>query len=298
MEEKKIEEYLDSYQILGIKQTSDEKEIRKAYKNMAKILHPDRNKEVDSHAKFHKLQKAYEILTNESTKKALDELINVKKRNQERHNTMDAKRKLAKEKLLENEMKAKKKRSEEEFKANYNLKKEIEKMKEEAIKNKKRTSDKSYSGSEGSSMRQDGKELEGYMVQIKWSKKSAKRRGKQYDKEFIREFFSKLGKINKMYGEIPSLFVVFDQISSAQNSCDYHLKYLKEDYPKVRVYFHYDQGVSSSSINNNPKKNVSSSSSPLSQNQFAPLQPHEYIRNRFQSHQLFENSVLQKLMDF
>jgi hypothetical protein len=52
------------YKILGILPGAGLTEIKKAYREKAKILHPDRNKNVDAHKQFILLNEAYEYLTN------------------------------------------------------------------------------------------------------------------------------------------------------------------------------------------------------------------------------------------
>lgn len=52
----------DCYLILGLRQGASKKEIKKAYRKLAKKLHPDVNKEPDAEAKFKQVQEAYELL--------------------------------------------------------------------------------------------------------------------------------------------------------------------------------------------------------------------------------------------
>ena len=55
------------YEILGVAPTATDEEIRKAYRRMAKQVHPDVNKSKDAHAKFLLLTKAFEALINKKT---------------------------------------------------------------------------------------------------------------------------------------------------------------------------------------------------------------------------------------
>lgn len=59
---------MDLYQILEIKPSASHTEIKKAYHKLAKIYHPDKNKENDASEKFQRIQSAYEILSNDKTR--------------------------------------------------------------------------------------------------------------------------------------------------------------------------------------------------------------------------------------
>lgn len=59
---------MDLYRILEIKPNSTENEIKKAYHKLAKIYHPDKNKNLDANEKFQKIFSAYEILKNDKSR--------------------------------------------------------------------------------------------------------------------------------------------------------------------------------------------------------------------------------------
>jgi molecular chaperone DnaJ len=63
----------DYYEVLGINKESDPKEIKKAYRKLAKEYHPDHNKSEDAETKFKEVQEAYEILSDDSKKRAYDQ---------------------------------------------------------------------------------------------------------------------------------------------------------------------------------------------------------------------------------
>ena len=56
----------DYYSILGIANNATKAEIRKAYRRLAKMYHPDVNKAKDAHDRFIEITEAYEILINQS----------------------------------------------------------------------------------------------------------------------------------------------------------------------------------------------------------------------------------------
>lgn len=58
------------YQILNIKENASQKEIKKAYRQLCKIYHPDKSS--GSSSKFIEIKEAYEVLKNPSLKKDYD----------------------------------------------------------------------------------------------------------------------------------------------------------------------------------------------------------------------------------
>lgn len=62
----------DYYEILGIGREASAEEIRRAFRNLAKKLHPDVNKEADGEAKFKEINEAYAILSDEDRRAAYD----------------------------------------------------------------------------------------------------------------------------------------------------------------------------------------------------------------------------------
>lgn len=63
----------DYYEVLGIQKGADKKEIKSAYRKMAKELHPDRNKAEDAEEKFKEVQEAYEVLSDDNKRHAYDQ---------------------------------------------------------------------------------------------------------------------------------------------------------------------------------------------------------------------------------
>nr|XP_020489999.1 dnaJ homolog subfamily C member 16-like [Labrus bergylta] len=62
----------DPYKILGVSRSASQAEIKKAYKNLAKEWHPDKNKDPKAEDMFIKVSKSYEILSNEERRSNFD----------------------------------------------------------------------------------------------------------------------------------------------------------------------------------------------------------------------------------
>ncbi|KAL2091108.1 hypothetical protein ACEWY4_013371 [Coilia grayii] len=62
----------DPYKVLGVGRKASQPEIKKAYKQLAKEWHPDKNKDPGAEDMFIKISKSYEILSNEERRSNFD----------------------------------------------------------------------------------------------------------------------------------------------------------------------------------------------------------------------------------
>jgi DnaJ family protein C protein 17 len=91
---------LDLYLLFDIANDADENTIKKAYRKKALKVHPDKNPDNPKAAeKFHQLSEALTVLTDESARKAYDNLLKARKANEIRNRQLDAKRRKFKDAL-------------------------------------------------------------------------------------------------------------------------------------------------------------------------------------------------------
>jgi molecular chaperone DnaJ len=62
----------DYYELLGIDRTADEQTLKKAFRRLARQLHPDVSTEPDAEVQFREVTEAYEVLSNSETRALYD----------------------------------------------------------------------------------------------------------------------------------------------------------------------------------------------------------------------------------
>jgi len=68
-------EYKNYYQILGVDKNADDKDIKKAYRRLAREYHPDKNQgNKQAEEKFKSINEAYEVLSNPENRAKYDQL--------------------------------------------------------------------------------------------------------------------------------------------------------------------------------------------------------------------------------
>ncbi len=65
-------EFKDYYKVLGVERTASEGEIKKAFRRLARIHHPDLSKAADAPVRMRELNEAYEVLRDKEKRAAYD----------------------------------------------------------------------------------------------------------------------------------------------------------------------------------------------------------------------------------
>ncbi|EOF8228639.1 DnaJ domain-containing protein, partial [Yersinia enterocolitica] len=67
-------EFKDYYAVMGVEPTASLKEIKTAYRRLARKYHPDVSSEADAESKFKEVAEAYEVLKDTERRAEYDQL--------------------------------------------------------------------------------------------------------------------------------------------------------------------------------------------------------------------------------
>jgi curved DNA-binding protein CbpA len=82
--------YIDYYKVLGVSKNATDKEIKKAYKKLARKYHPDLNPDNKvAEEKFKKINEANEVLSNPENRKKYDKYCILSKSNRKISNKFE-----------------------------------------------------------------------------------------------------------------------------------------------------------------------------------------------------------------
>ena len=62
----------DYYEVLGVSKTADDKDLKKAFRSLARKYHPDKNDSPDADEKFKEIQEAYAVLSDSDNRSNYD----------------------------------------------------------------------------------------------------------------------------------------------------------------------------------------------------------------------------------
>jgi len=218
---------LDLYLLLEIEQDVEEKAIKKAYRKKALTCHPDKNpgdkKAVEL---FHQLSDALEVLTDEATRRAYDNLLKARKAAELRGRQLDSKRRKFKDQLEEREQGYEDEaaiRQREEDK----LLREIERLRKEGSRQlaEEQEAVKKQLVEERLGKSRQQEDSQGGRVKVKWDKKGSR----QYEQSDLEKIFFKYGTVagTVIGGKGGSALVEFDSLMSARMAVNIETGYLE-----------------------------------------------------------------------
>ncbi|KAK9465782.1 DnaJ domain-containing protein [Lipomyces arxii] len=135
-EREEVAKKYDFYELIGVNDSAESSEIRRAYRRAALKYHPDKNSGAIAVEKFHALSIANEVLLDDELRREYDNKRGAKKREQERHAAFDLKRRQGKEELERREEKEKRKRKRKEGEGSRNRPKSWTEEKEDELEAK------------------------------------------------------------------------------------------------------------------------------------------------------------------
>jgi len=186
----------DLYALLEIETDADEKTIKKAYRKKALTCHPDKNPDnKDAIRLFHELSDALEVLTDENTRRAYDNVLKARKANELRNRQLDGKRRKLKDELEEKERASKFEEMYDKKNDEDKLAKEIERLRKEGSQQleKEQQFMREQLAKEAANPRPNlvPEANQKAKIKVKWSKSSSS----PYNKESLEKIFTKYGEV-------------------------------------------------------------------------------------------------------
>ena len=217
---------LDLYALLEVEPDADVKVIKKAYRKKALTCHPDKNPDNKAAVElFHQLSDALEVLSDDKTKVAYDNLLKARKAAELRIRQLDGKRRKLRDDLEERERNAKIEETITKVNEEDKLAKEIERLRKEGSKLLEEEQELMKQQIKEEQMRNSGQHQNtnkannssNPRIKAKWDKKS----DCQYSRDQLERIFSKYGNvtavvINEKKGG--SALVEFDDMTAAKMS--------------------------------------------------------------------------------
>lgn len=224
---------LDLYLLLEVNSDADVKVIKKAYRKKALSCHPDKNPDKpEIVALFHQLSAALEVLSDESARKAYDNVLKARKANEVRNRELDGKRRKLKDDLEARERQARDET--EELVVNKQsdwdkLQAEIERLRKEGSKQLEEEQEavKKQLEEEIRGKKVIVVEDKAARIKVRWQKEIDEVAKKGYTKETLETIFTKYGTVTAVVVNIKkrSALVEFEDISAAKMAANIETGY-------------------------------------------------------------------------